>query len=105
MSSPYIAITDTDRAEMLKHIGVESVEELFADVPEALRFPLLNLPDPLSEPALMREIQDMGAMNATAQTHRLFLGAGAYHHFVPSAVDQILRRSEFYTPTRPTNQR
>jgi glycine dehydrogenase subunit 1 len=101
MSSPYIAITDTDRAEMLKHIGVESVEELFADVPEALRFPLLNLPDPLSEPALMREIQDMGAMNATAQTHRLFLGAGAYHHFVPSAVDQILRRSEFYTAYTP----
>ncbi|NJN66567.1 MAG: aminomethyl-transferring glycine dehydrogenase subunit GcvPA [Chloroflexaceae bacterium] len=101
MSSPYIAITDADRAEMLKRIGVESVEELFADVPEALRFPFLELPAPLSEPALMQEIQRMGAANATTRTHRLFLGAGAYHHFVPAAVDHILRRSEFYTAYTP----
>ncbi len=99
--SHYIPITDTERAEMLQAIGVDTLEALFVDVPAALRFPPLDLPAPLSEPDLMRELRVLSDANAHPQTHSIFLGAGTYHHFVPSAVDQILRRSEFYTAYTP----
>ncbi len=99
--SHYIPITDADRAEMLKTIGVGEVADLFVDVPEAVRFPELRLPRALSEIELRRELGAMSGRNASAATHSIFLGAGAYNHFVPSAVDQILRRSEFYTAYTP----
>lgn len=99
--SHYIPITEADRAEMLKIIGMGRIEDLFADVPEAERFPELRLPRPLSEIELRRELGAMSAGTASAATHSIFLGAGAYNHFVPSAVDQILRRSEFYTAYTP----
>ncbi|MCG8346422.1 MAG: aminomethyl-transferring glycine dehydrogenase subunit GcvPA [Chloroflexales bacterium] len=99
--SHYTSITPAERAEMLQTIGVESVEALFADVPTELRFPRLNLSAPLSEPALIRELHSLSNANANALTHNCFLGAGAYNHFVPTAVDQILRRSEFYTAYTP----
>jgi glycine dehydrogenase subunit 1 len=99
--SPYVSITDTERQEMLHIIGVQSVEELFADVPEALRFPHLDLPAPLAEPALIGEMHQRSMGNAHACSHRMFLGAGAYNHFVPAAVDHLLRRSEFYTAYTP----
>ncbi len=99
--SHYISITDAERAEMLQAIGVASVADLFVDVPERLRFPRLDLPRPLSELDLSRELRGLSGMNANAQSHSMFLGAGAYNHFIPSAVDQILRRSEFYTAYTP----
>jgi glycine dehydrogenase subunit 1 len=99
--SHYISITDSDRAEMLKAIGVERVADLFEVVPEAVRFPQIDLPPALSEIELRRELGALAAQNANAQTHSIFLGAGAYNHFVPSAVDQILRRAEFYTSYTP----
>jgi glycine dehydrogenase subunit 1 len=99
--SHYTSITPAERAEMLQAIGVESVEALFADVPAGFRFPRLDLPAPLSEPALMRELHNLSNANANAQTHNCFLGTGAYNHFVPTAIDQILRRSEFYTAYTP----
>jgi glycine dehydrogenase subunit 1 len=99
--SHYISITESDRAEMLQAIGIETVAEMFTDVPEALRFPRLDLPAPLSEPELVRELQRMSGKNANALSHSIFLGAGAYNHFVPAAVDQILRRGEFYTAYTP----
>jgi glycine dehydrogenase subunit 1 len=82
-------------------MGVESVEALFADVPEPLRFPPLAVPAPLSELDLLHELRQMSAQNQHAQQASIFLGAGAYQHFVPSAVDQIVRRSEFYTAYTP----
>ena len=99
--SHYISITEAERAEMLAAIGVQGVTDLFADVPEALRFPELKLPPALSEIELRRELGAMSNQNANANSHSIFLGAGAYNHFVPSAVDQILRRSEFYTAYTP----
>ncbi len=99
--SHYISITESERAEMLQAMDVDSVESLFADVPEALRFPLLDLPAPLSELDLLRDLRQMSTANQHAQSHSIFLGAGAYNHFVPSAVDQIVRRSEFYTAYTP----
>lgn len=99
--SHYISITDAERAEMLKAIGVEQVADLFVDVPEAVRFPDVQLPPQMSEIELRRELNTLSGANANANTHSMFLGAGAYNHFVPSAVDQILRRSEFYTAYTP----
>ncbi|HWQ15709.1 MAG TPA: aminomethyl-transferring glycine dehydrogenase subunit GcvPA [Roseiflexaceae bacterium] len=99
--SHYIPITDADRAEMLRAIGVERVEELFEAVPEAVRFPRLDLPRPMSEIELRRELAALSGANANAGSHSIFLGAGAYNHFVPAAVDQILRRGEFYTAYTP----
>jgi glycine dehydrogenase subunit 1 len=99
--SHYIPITDPDRAEMLKTIGVERIEDLFAAVPEDVRFPTLKLPKVLSEIELRRELGAMSGSNASASRQSIFLGAGAYNHFVPSAVDQILRRAEFYTAYTP----
>lgn len=97
----YIPITAADCAEMLQAIGLPSVEALFQDVPEAKRFPPLNLPPPRSEPDLMRDLRRMSGRNANATANAIFLGAGAYNHFVPAAVDQILRRGEFYTAYTP----
>ena len=99
--SHYISITDAERAEMLQAIGVARVADLFADVPESVRFPKLDLPRALSEIELRRELGAMASSNADATRQSMFLGAGAYNHFVPSAVDQILRRSEFYTAYTP----
>jgi glycine dehydrogenase subunit 1 len=99
--SHYISITAAERAEMLAAIGVAQVADLFADVPAAVRFPVLRLPRALSEIELRRELGAMSNRNANPTTHSMFLGAGAYNHFVPSAVDQILRRAEFYTAYTP----
>jgi glycine cleavage system P protein (glycine dehydrogenase) subunit 1 len=99
--SHYISITEAERAEMLAAIGVDQVADLFVDVPEAVRFPELKLPPALSEIELRRELGALSNENANAQSNSIFLGAGAYNHFVPSAVDQILRRAEFYTAYTP----
>jgi glycine dehydrogenase subunit 1 len=99
--SHYISITERDRQAMLDAIGVNSVEALFDVVPDAVRFPPVDLPEPMGEAELMRELRRMGNGNANAHTHSIFLGAGAYKHFVPAAVDALLRRSEFYTAYTP----
>jgi glycine dehydrogenase subunit 1 len=99
--SHYTSITAAERAEMLAAIGVASTDDLFVDVPAARRFPGLNLPAPLSEPELVRELLALSGQNAHAHSHSIFLGAGSYNHFVPAAVDQILRRGEFYTAYTP----
>ncbi|CAA9280070.1 MAG: Glycine dehydrogenase [decarboxylating] (glycine cleavage system P1 protein) [uncultured Chloroflexia bacterium] len=102
--SHYISNTERDRDAMLEAIGVGTIDELFEVVPSPLRFPELRLPAPLSEPELMRELRRMSDRNTHALASVSFLGAGAYHHFVPSAVDSLLRRGEFltaYTPYQP----
>jgi glycine dehydrogenase subunit 1 len=99
--SHYIPITDADRAAMLQAIGVRSVADLFTDVPAAKRFPRLDLPEPLSEPELLRELHALSSATADTRHYSVFLGAGAYNHFVPAAVDQILRRGEYYTAYTP----
>src|SRR5690242_6875191 len=99
--SHYISNTEADRAAMLEAIGISDVAELFAVVPEDVRFPEVDLPKPLSEAELLRELRRMSNHNAHAQSHSIFLGAGAYNHFVPSAVDSLLRRAEYYTAYTP----
>lgn len=99
--SHYISITDAERAEMLAAIGVPTVADLFVDVPNEVRFPTLELPPALSEIQLRRELNGLSSRNANANNHAIFLGAGAYNHFVPSAIDTIVRRSEYFTAYTP----
>jgi len=86
---------------MLAAIGVTTIEDLFDAVPASHRFPKLNLPESLSEMEIAAEMQALSDANAHAGDYTIFRGAGAYHHFVPSAVNHILMRGEFYTAYTP----
>ncbi len=97
----YVPNTDADRQQMLAMIGVASVEDLFHDVPASHRFPRLNLPAPVSEYEILQELQGLSSEDADADSSPCFLGAGAYHHFVPAIVDAVISRSEFYTAYTP----
>jgi glycine dehydrogenase subunit 1 len=99
---PYIANTDEDRARMLSAIGVASVDDLFADIPAEYRIDGLNLPPALSELDLMREMAALADRNVVAANGTaLFLGGGAYRHFIPSTVGHVISRSEYYTAYTP----
>src|SRR5512142_3023709 len=101
MAHRYIPNTDQDREEMLKTIGVSSIDELFYDIPESVRYPQMQVPSALSELDLMRELWQMSAKNANVKKNACFLGAGAYQHFIPSTVGHLIYRSEFYTAYTP----
>jgi glycine dehydrogenase subunit 1 len=93
--------TDRERSEMLAAVGVNSLEELFEAVPAKFRFPQLNLPPALSEMEAMAQMQELSQVNESTQDLACFLGAGAYNHYIPSAVNQLIRRGEFYTAYTP----
>jgi glycine dehydrogenase subunit 1 len=101
MLSPYLPNTDADRCNMLREIGAASVDELFQDIPEKLRHTRFSLPAPLSELELTKELHQLAETNANMEDYSCFLGAGSYRHFVPSVVDHIIGRSEFYTAYTP----
>jgi len=97
----YVPHTAAEREAMLARVGVESIEALYAAVPEEYRFPGLDLPRPLSEMEILAELRGLAARNVDAQSHPCFLGAGPYHHIVTSVVDFVISRSEFYTSYTP----
>jgi glycine dehydrogenase subunit 1 len=101
----HLSLTDADREAMLEAIGVGSVEELFADIPDAVRFHgELGLEPALSEPELVAHLEELAGRNAHTGVELSFLGAGMYDHYVPAVVDAILARGEFltaYTPYQP----
>ncbi|OKL42507.1 aminomethyl-transferring glycine dehydrogenase subunit GcvPA [Pseudovibrio exalbescens] len=101
----YLPLSDNDRADMLAQIGVGSIDELFADIPEAARLEELeSLPRRKSELSVERHLNALAAKNMTAGSVPFFVGAGAYKHHVPSTVDHLIQRSEFltsYTPYQP----
>ena len=99
--SHYIPNTEQDRKEMLRVLGIEAVEELFTDIPEELRDPRLDIPAPLSELELKRELEALAAQNRHIGSCVSFLGAGAYNHFSPSIVRSIISRGEFLTAYTP----
>jgi glycine dehydrogenase subunit 1 len=102
MEFRYLPMTDSDKQEMLATIGVDSTEELFADIPEQIRFRgSLNLKNPANEAQLKKELADMANKNVNLKTHASFLGAGVYDHYIPSVVDHVISRSEFYTAYTP----
>jgi len=86
---------------MLQAIGVRSLDELFKDVPADVRYPRLDLPQPISEAEIMAELASLNSHDADATTYACFLGAGSYHHFIPSVVGHITGRGEFYTAYTP----
>ncbi|MBN1440904.1 MAG: aminomethyl-transferring glycine dehydrogenase subunit GcvPA [Anaerolineales bacterium] len=98
---PFLPHTEAERAEMLKAVGVNRIEDLFSAVPETRRYPKLNLPAPASEPEAISEMRFLAEANVQAQDTACFLGAGAYHHYIPPAVNHLLLRGEFYTAYTP----
>ena len=101
MPSPYIPNTDDDRRTMLQEIGVKSADDLFQDVPAKLCNVPFKLPPPISELELKEELRQLSNRNANLDDYTCFLGAGYYHHFVPSVVGHVTGRSEFYTAYTP----
>ncbi|HZO97329.1 MAG TPA: aminomethyl-transferring glycine dehydrogenase subunit GcvPA [Gaiellaceae bacterium] len=99
----YISLTAEDRERMLAAIGVETVEELFRDVPAGVRLDRpLAVPPALAEAELTRHVEELAARNAVDEVS--FLGAGIYDHYVPAVVDAVLQRGELltaYTPYQP----
>jgi len=93
----YVPHTNAERSEMLKAIGVADMADLFPDVPARVRFPKLDLPRPVSELDIAREMRALGGRNVAVDPSLSFLGAGVYHHFRPAEVDYVLSRGEFYT--------
>jgi glycine dehydrogenase subunit 1 len=102
---PYLSLTDDDREEMLRTIGVSSVDELFRDIPAGVRFDrALALEPALSEQELSAHLSELAGRNLDSTREVSFLGAGIYDHYVPGVVDAVLQRGEFltaYTPYQP----
>ncbi|HWP60645.1 MAG TPA: aminomethyl-transferring glycine dehydrogenase subunit GcvPA [Candidatus Acidoferrales bacterium] len=101
----YTPHTEADRRQMLDAIGLSAIEEVFAHVPEELRARArIRLAEGLSEVQVKKRLSALAARNATPGEWSFFLGAGIYHHFIPSTVDAIISRGEFatsYTPYQP----
>ena len=99
---PYIPHTQRDQERMMRAIGIDDVDELFGDIPGSLKLEkALDLPEPLSEMELIAELNEIANANRGVDHYISFLGAGAYDHFVPSAVNHLVTRSEFYTAYTP----
>ncbi len=100
--SRYTSATEDDRRAMLDAIGVGSVEELFAEIPENVRFrERLDIPAGLSETEVFDHLRALAAKNVSADEEVSFLGAGMYDHYVPGLVEHVIERSEFLTPYTP----
>ena len=102
--SHYIPNTIAEQDELLAAVGLSSVDDLFADIPDDYRNPPLRLPDPMSELEIQRELGAMAARNRPLSSGPSFLGAGSYYHFIPSIVKAVMTRGEFltaYTPYQP----
>jgi glycine dehydrogenase subunit 1 len=98
----YIPISPKERDAMLETIGVNSLDDLFEAVPAKYRFPKLNLPPALTEMEAMAELSELAQSNENVRQDLIsFLGAGMYNHYIPSVVDHMLRRGEFYTAYTP----
>jgi glycine dehydrogenase subunit 1 len=101
----YLSLTDADREAMLAEIGVDSIDELFRDIPEGVRFrDRLDLEPPLAEQELVAHLNELAERNVPAGEELSFLGAGIYDHYVPAVVDAVLAQGQLltaYTPYQP----
>jgi|tagenome__1003787_1003787.scaffolds.fasta_scaffold20978887_4 glycine dehydrogenase subunit 1 len=98
----FTSATDADRRAMLDRIGVSSIDELFADIPENLRLGRpLDLPEGMAEQDVFEHLSQLASRNRHADEEVTFLGAGMYDHYVPALIDSIVQRSEFLTPYTP----
>ncbi len=100
--SQYIPNTKEDMEQMLSQIGLSSIDQLFTDIPEGMKLNrALDLPEGLSEPELSDLMKRLAKKNANTGDYACFLGAGAYDHFIPAIVKQVLSKPEFYTSYTP----
>jgi len=101
----YLPHTEEDIASMLDAVGVDDLDGLFSMVPEDCRFKGdLKLPEALTEWELNDHMEALAAEMGVSPTHKVFMGAGSYEHYIPAAVSYLLSRSEFvtcYTPYQP----
>jgi glycine dehydrogenase subunit 1 len=101
----FLSLTEQDREQMLETIGVDSIDELFEQIPSGVRLGRpLELERALSEPELVAHLSELAARNVDTGREVSFLGAGIYDHYVPAVVDAVLARGEFltaYTPYQP----
>jgi glycine dehydrogenase subunit 1 len=98
---PYIPVTGAQKEAMLRFMGINSIEELFEEIPAAFRFPPLKLDRGLSEAETLRELAALSGKNVDADDWLWFLGGGAYNHFVPSAAASLASRGEYLTAYTP----
>ncbi len=99
---PYIPLTEDDKAKMCKDIGINSIDDLFKDIPEDLRLNRdLNINNPMSELEVSNHMRKTLSENSNNEELVCFLGAGAYDHYIPSLIKHITSRSEFYTAYTP----
>ena len=106
MTAPFVAHTDSEIAEMLSFLGLSELDDLFDDIPEALRLRGgLDLPPAMSEPDVAWRLEDIAAKNRPCGRDLVcFAGAGSYDHQIPAVVNALASRSEFvtaYTPYQP----
>ena len=97
----FIPHTESEREEMLKSIGVEKIEDLFAAIPEQHRFPKLGMLYGMTEMEVSAQLKEMAEANLSLSNAVSFLGAGAYYHYIPAAIDNLISRGEFYTAYTP----
>ena len=102
MASRYIANTPAEQDQMLRVIGAASVEELLVKIPPKARLSRpLALPPALAETDLIRHLKTLADTNADADRYACFLGAGSYDHYVPSPINHLVLRGEFFTAYTP----
>lgn len=102
MKHRYLPMTEEDQKEMLQTIGVKSIDDLFVDIPESVRFKgEYTIKPAKSESALLKELSQLANKNADTKQYTSFLGAGVYDHYIPTIVDHVISRSEFYTAYTP----
>ena len=102
--SHYIPNTPEEQEAMLATLNLHSVDELFQDIPDTFRNPVLNLPSPISEIEIQKELSTFASNNRVLSSGPSFLGAGSYNHFIPAIVKSLMTRGEFltaYTPYQP----
>ncbi|MGQ7885014.1 aminomethyl-transferring glycine dehydrogenase subunit GcvPA [Paenibacillus sp. WC2504] len=102
MKHRYLPITEQDQKDMLATIGISSMEEMFQDIPQKVRFQgELNVSKALDEQGLLRYMRGLSSRNADFDRYPSFLGAGIYDHHLPVVINHVISRSEFYTAYTP----
>ncbi|MEC0269198.1 aminomethyl-transferring glycine dehydrogenase subunit GcvPA [Paenibacillus anseongense] len=102
MKHRYLPITEQDQKDMLATIGISSMEEMFQDIPQKVRFQgELNVSKALDEQGLLRYMRGLSSRNADFDRYASFLGAGIYDHHLPVVINHVISRSEFYTAYTP----
>ena len=99
---PYVLNTADEQAEMLRAIGIQSIDELFDCIPSELQLQRpLEIPAAMGELELTSHMQALSDQNQNIQQQTCFLGGGSYDHFVPAVVDALASRGEFFTSYTP----